>query len=184
VVLPQSNRPAQGANLWNHPRRSPGHEAMERGERCVHEWRVTQLIRLGIPGPLAEADADRIDFGPRDPAHRTGSRAGCGDARRLGRGRRRDHRAGCGHRPRCPGAECRGAGWRRSPAPSAHAAVGWIGPSSTARDTRQGFNVRQVRDRLDMAAGAGNSLAAPVPSRGKVIQVMPDGDLQNIRRGP
>jgi len=30
----------------------PRHEAIERGEHSVHEWRVTQLIRLGIPGPL------------------------------------------------------------------------------------------------------------------------------------
>jgi hypothetical protein len=28
----------------------------------VHEWRVTQLRRLDIPGPLAEANADRIDW--------------------------------------------------------------------------------------------------------------------------
>ncbi len=40
----------------------PRHKAIERGERSVHEWRVTQLIRLGIPGPLAEANADRTDW--------------------------------------------------------------------------------------------------------------------------
>jgi hypothetical protein len=28
----------------------------------VHQWRVTQLKRLGIPGPLAEADADNVDW--------------------------------------------------------------------------------------------------------------------------
>ena len=27
----------------------------------VHQWRVTQLKRLGIPGPLAQAEADRVD---------------------------------------------------------------------------------------------------------------------------
>ena len=38
------------------------HEAIEHDEQSVHEWRVTQLKRLGIPGVLAEADADRIDW--------------------------------------------------------------------------------------------------------------------------
>jgi hypothetical protein len=28
----------------------------------VHDWRVSQLIRLGIPGALAEVYADRIDW--------------------------------------------------------------------------------------------------------------------------
>jgi hypothetical protein len=28
----------------------------------VHSWRVSQLTRLGIPGPLAEVYADRIDW--------------------------------------------------------------------------------------------------------------------------
>jgi len=28
----------------------------------VHNWRVSQLKRLGIPGPLAEIYADRIDW--------------------------------------------------------------------------------------------------------------------------
>jgi len=29
----------------------PRHEAIERGEPSVHEWRAIQLIRLGIPRP-------------------------------------------------------------------------------------------------------------------------------------
>jgi hypothetical protein len=28
----------------------------------VHDWRVSQLTRLGIPGLLAEVYADRIDW--------------------------------------------------------------------------------------------------------------------------
>jgi hypothetical protein len=28
----------------------------------VHNWRVTRLTRLGVPGPLAEACADRLDW--------------------------------------------------------------------------------------------------------------------------
>lgn len=28
----------------------------------IHEWRTEQLERLGIPGSLAEAVADRIDW--------------------------------------------------------------------------------------------------------------------------
>jgi hypothetical protein len=31
-------------------------------EPPVHDWRVLQLIRLGIPGALAEVYADRIDW--------------------------------------------------------------------------------------------------------------------------
>ena len=55
--------------------------------------------------------------------------------------------------------------------------------SRLSRDTQQGFNARQVRDRLGLAASAGCTLAAPVTSREKIVQVMPDGDLQNIRGG-
>ena len=39
-----------------------GHEAIEHDEHSVHKWRVTQLTRLGIPEPLAEADADNVDW--------------------------------------------------------------------------------------------------------------------------
>ena len=38
------------------------HEAINDGEGLVHQWRVTQLTRLGIPGPLAQAQADRVDW--------------------------------------------------------------------------------------------------------------------------
>jgi hypothetical protein len=38
------------------------HEAINDGEALVHRWRVTQLTRLGIPGPLAEAEADHVDW--------------------------------------------------------------------------------------------------------------------------
>ena len=36
------------------------HEIIGRDER--HDWRAGQLTRLGIPGPLAEAVADRVDW--------------------------------------------------------------------------------------------------------------------------
>ena len=36
------------------------HEAIDRDELIVHEWRVTQLTRLGIPGLLAEGAASRV----------------------------------------------------------------------------------------------------------------------------
>jgi hypothetical protein len=39
-----------------------GHEAISRDDMLVHNWRVSQLARLGIPGPLAEVYADRIDW--------------------------------------------------------------------------------------------------------------------------
>ena len=38
------------------------HEAIERDQHLVHTWRVTQLKRLGIPEPLAEAAADNVDW--------------------------------------------------------------------------------------------------------------------------
>jgi hypothetical protein len=33
-----------------------------RDDRLVHNWRVSQLTRLGVPGSLAEIYADRIDW--------------------------------------------------------------------------------------------------------------------------
>ena len=39
-----------------------GHYATGRGDTLVHDWRVSRLTRLGIPGPLAEVYADRIDW--------------------------------------------------------------------------------------------------------------------------
>jgi hypothetical protein len=40
----------------------PYHEAIDHEGSLVHEWRVAQLKRLGIPGVLAEAAADRVDW--------------------------------------------------------------------------------------------------------------------------
>ncbi len=34
----------------------------DRDRVLVHNWRVSQLTRLGIPRPLAEVYADRIDW--------------------------------------------------------------------------------------------------------------------------
>jgi hypothetical protein len=44
--------------------RTAEHEATDddRDRLLVHDWRVSQLTRLGIPGPLAEVYADRIDW--------------------------------------------------------------------------------------------------------------------------
>jgi len=39
-----------------------GRCAADRDELIVHNWRVSQLTRLGIPGSLAEIYADRIDW--------------------------------------------------------------------------------------------------------------------------
>ena len=38
------------------------HEAINHDQSLVHEWPVTQLKRLGIPGPLAEAEAGHVDW--------------------------------------------------------------------------------------------------------------------------
>jgi hypothetical protein len=37
-------------------------EAISRDQSLVHNWRVSQLTRLGVSGPLAEIYADRIDW--------------------------------------------------------------------------------------------------------------------------
>jgi hypothetical protein len=39
-----------------------GHEAIDYKDLLVHEWRATQLKRLGVPVPLAEAAADHVDW--------------------------------------------------------------------------------------------------------------------------
>jgi hypothetical protein len=39
-----------------------GHDVTSRDKSIVHNWRVAQLERLGIPGSLAEVYADRIDW--------------------------------------------------------------------------------------------------------------------------
>jgi hypothetical protein len=42
---------------------SPQHETIEHHhEPLVHHWRASQLRRLGIPAPLAEVYAGRIDW--------------------------------------------------------------------------------------------------------------------------
>jgi hypothetical protein len=41
---------------------SPRHEAIDDDDLLVHEWRVTQLTRLGIPGSLAQAAAGHVDW--------------------------------------------------------------------------------------------------------------------------
>ena len=39
-----------------------GQQAIDHEKWLVHDWRVSQLARLGIPGTLAEVYADRIDW--------------------------------------------------------------------------------------------------------------------------
>ena len=43
-----------------HP--GPAHEAAGDEKLLVHNWRVARLTGLGIPGPLAEVDADHLDW--------------------------------------------------------------------------------------------------------------------------
>jgi hypothetical protein len=45
------------------------HQATDHGESPVHNSRVSQLKRLGIPGTLAEINADRITWHHRRAAH-------------------------------------------------------------------------------------------------------------------
>jgi hypothetical protein len=37
-------------------------ELTDRDDLLVHNWRAGQLKRLGVPEPLAEAAADRLDW--------------------------------------------------------------------------------------------------------------------------
>ena len=39
-----------------------GPDVLDQDETPVHNWRVSQLKRLGVPGLLAETCADRIDW--------------------------------------------------------------------------------------------------------------------------
>lgn len=38
------------------------HEAIDGEDLLVHEWRVAQLTRLGLPWPEARAAAGRVDW--------------------------------------------------------------------------------------------------------------------------
>jgi predicted component of type VI protein secretion system len=44
------------------PANSARHEAVDQHEPRVHEWRASQLRRLGIPALLAEVYADQLDW--------------------------------------------------------------------------------------------------------------------------
>jgi predicted component of type VI protein secretion system len=37
-------------------------ETIDQDELVVHDWRVAQLVRLGIPALLAETAADHVDW--------------------------------------------------------------------------------------------------------------------------
>jgi hypothetical protein len=39
-----------------------GHERISHDDLLVHNWRVSRLTRLGIPGPIAEVYADHLDW--------------------------------------------------------------------------------------------------------------------------
>ena len=39
-----------------------GQRAMDGEQQLVHDWRVSRLTRLGIPAPLAEVYANRVDW--------------------------------------------------------------------------------------------------------------------------
>ncbi|MGH3165613.1 MAG: hypothetical protein ACRDN0_06925 [Trebonia sp.] len=48
------------------------HEATYFGEPSVHNWRVLQLRRLGVPVAMAETYADRVDWHQVDRLARRG----------------------------------------------------------------------------------------------------------------
>jgi len=43
-------------------RARPRDEAIDHDDLLVHEWRVRQLTRLGIPWSLAQSAADHVDW--------------------------------------------------------------------------------------------------------------------------
>ena len=51
----------------------PRHEAIDHDDQLVHKWRLALLTALGIPSPLAQVTAGRVDW------HQiaTGVRRGC-----------------------------------------------------------------------------------------------------------
>jgi hypothetical protein len=52
----------------------PRHEAIDHDDLLVHEWRTTQLTRLGIPLSLAQTSADHVDW------HQIAKLARCADS--------------------------------------------------------------------------------------------------------
>jgi len=54
-------RPGRKAPKTETPGTRPCHEAIGHHDP-VHEWRVWQLTRLGIPWSLAQAVADHVDW--------------------------------------------------------------------------------------------------------------------------
>ena len=44
------------------PHPSPAHEAVDYEKLLVHNWQVSRLTGLGIPGSLAEVYADHLDW--------------------------------------------------------------------------------------------------------------------------
>ena len=56
---------------------TPRHEAIDHDHQLVHQWRVSRLTGLGIPGPLPQAAADHVDW------HQVASLVRCGCPPRL-----------------------------------------------------------------------------------------------------
>ena len=44
------------------PLTMPHQEVIDHDDLMLHEWRVAQLTRLGIPSGLAQAAADHVDW--------------------------------------------------------------------------------------------------------------------------
>jgi hypothetical protein len=55
-------RQTRGETLIRRIRATPDQEVIDRERHLVHEWRVAQLVRLGIAETLAEVDADNVDW--------------------------------------------------------------------------------------------------------------------------
>jgi hypothetical protein len=62
LILPASSTdpdPAEGGAM---ELPATGYDAIDCDESSVHDWHVSELTRLGLPGPLAKVYADRIDW--------------------------------------------------------------------------------------------------------------------------
>ena len=51
-----------GVNAVKWSKKTPESAVEDRDELLVHAWRAGQLKRLGVPGSMAEAVADRLDW--------------------------------------------------------------------------------------------------------------------------
>jgi hypothetical protein len=65
IAANAGSRPSAEAGVstlkWSR-KKTPESTAVDKDEQLVHAWRAGQLKQLGVPGSMAEAVADRLDW--------------------------------------------------------------------------------------------------------------------------